>query len=312
MTNPAYSAIFVTLTLASIAAWLVSLRYYAKSSEASKATKTPILQNSLVLLTALASTITFLINWANSPAHQPITSHVDGLLIVASLFAFVILFIQSRPALRGLSAFSLPLLALLYAWCICASSWSYKPFDLEQLKTLWLPIHLLCVYLGTLFAALASMTGLMYLFIQSRLKHKTPTTLKTLGRFASLETLERLIIISATSSFALFTIGLVTGLVIITSNHATLSAEDSVFWLIPKIILATIAWLLYAIIMNVRHATSFRGSRAAWLSVLGFVLLLAVYSIVIAMPTHQPQTQSADTTTTPPLITTTSTQNGGA
>jgi len=34
--------------------------------------------------------------------------------------------------------------------------------------------------------------------------------------------------------------------------------------------------------MNVRFATGFRGKRAAWLAIAGFVLLLGVYGIVTA------------------------------
>ena len=35
-------------------------------------------------------------------------------------------------------------------------------------------------------------------------------------------------------------------------------------------------------VMNVRFATGFRGKRAAWLAIAGFVLLLGVYGIVTA------------------------------
>ncbi|QQE11766.1 cytochrome c biogenesis protein CcsA [Planctomycetota bacterium] len=289
LTNPLTSAALVLLTLITIAAWLLSLRRFKEQPNDTPSLPPSKLQNTLVSLTAISTAIIFLYRWLFSSDNlQPLTAHVDGLLLIATLFALSIRYFLAKKALRGLAAFALPLLAIILAWGICAASWSYKEFNLDQLQTIWLTIHLIGVYLGTFFAAIAAITGAMYLFIQSRLKHKTPSTLKTLGKFASLETLERVIITTATLGFAIFTIGLVTGLTILTTSLEDIQADGAMFWLYPKIILAVIAWAVYAIIMNVRYATSFRGARAAWLSIFGLVLLLAVFGIVMAMPEHKP------------------------
>ncbi|QDU33703.1 Cytochrome c biogenesis protein CcsA [Poriferisphaera corsica] len=300
-TNHITSILLVILTLMSIAAWLIALRRFRHQPDTGSESERIFLersirsQNVLVLFTAIVSTILFVYRWiASDHTWQPLVSHVDGLLLIASLFSYIILYFQNRPNLRAIATFALPLLALLLCWGICASAWSYKQFNTSQLDTIWFTIHLFGVYLGTLFAAIAAITGAMYLFIQYRLKDKSPTTLKSLGRFTSLETLERIIIRAARIGFALFTIGLITGLVIITTRLADLQADGATLWLIPKILLALIAWALYAIIMNVRYATLFRGSRAAWLSILGLVLLLAVYGIVNIMPEHDASKTSSN------------------
>ena len=56
------------------------------------------------------------------------------------------------------------------------------------------------------------------------------------------------------------------------------------WWLAPKIVLAAGAWALYAVLMNARRASAFRGSYAAWLSIAALVLLLSVYGVVTAVP----------------------------
>ena len=55
-----------------------------------------------------------------------------------------------------------------------------------------------------------------------------------------------------------------------------------------KFIVALLAWLAFAVVMNVRYATAFRGARAAWLSIAGVVLLLAVYGIAVSLPPLPP------------------------
>ena len=48
--------------------------------------------------------------------------------------------------------------------------------------------------------------------------------------------------------------------------------------------LALAVWGIYALAMNVRQTTSFRGARAAWLCIAGLVLLLITYGIVVSLP----------------------------
>jgi len=41
--------------------------------------------------------------------------------------------------------------------------------------------------------------------------------------------------------------------------------------------------VIYALVKNVRHATAFRGVRAAWLSIGGLALLLATFALANAV-----------------------------
>lgn len=299
MANPLTTLTLVLLTLLSLGAFAAAIARLRRVEPATvsgdphpqAAAWASRLQGWLVGIVGIVSAAVFAYRWiALHGRWQPLAAHVDGLLLIAALFAGAILFIQSRPRLFGLSAFALPLLSLILAWGICASAWTYHPFDLPTLHPLWMAVHLGGVYLGTLGAAVAAIAGGMYLYIQSRLKRKNG--LEGLGRFASLEALETLIIRAATLGFTLLTIGLMSGVVILT-DPASLQGDAMGSWFIGKLVLAAAAWLVYALLMNVRYATRFRGARAAWLSIAGLVLLLATYGLVTALPDSYADAPSA-------------------
>lgn len=280
MRDPITTSVLVLLTLVALAASAIAVRRLVRRGDDPAGERVQAL---LVGACMLGSAALFLWRWLGVTGQwQPLAAHVDGLLLIAALFAGLVLFVQWRPRLFGLTAFASPLLALILGWAICASAWTYHPFDLQTLHPVWMAVHLAGVYLGTLGSAVAAIAGGMYLYVQRRLKQKADLTAAGAGggKLASLETLERLIVRSATLGFALLTLGLVSGLVI-------LSAEGAPDWrghFAWKITLAAGAWLVYALLMNVRYAATFRGARAAWLSIAGLALLLATYAVVTAIP----------------------------
>lgn len=220
--------------------------------------------------------------WLQGVAAWRLVAHVDGLLLIGGLLALAAWYVQTRPRLRGLAGFVLAGVSFALAWAVCAAAWTYHPFNLERLDPVWEALHLGGVYLGTLSAVLATAAGAMYLFVHRRLKaHKPPPAA---GRIASLETLETVIVRCSALGFILLTLGLVAGVVVIThiaDEHPRLGGP---WWLSPKIVLSAGAWALYAVLMNARRASAFRGAYAAWLSIAAMVLLLSVYAVVTVVP----------------------------
>lgn len=231
----------------------------------------------MLLAVALGALGLLGVRWVLGHSWSPLRAHVDGLLLIASLLALSTLYIQARSRLTGLSAFSLPLLSVILAWAVCASAWTYRPFELDTLHPVWKAVHLVGVYVGTLASAVAAVAGVMYLYVEKRVKAKRD--LRGMLRVASLESLERTIQQSAGLGFLLLTLGLVSGLVIIQSESQALGPG---WWYSPKVVLAFVAWLAFGLLMNVRYASAFRGRRAAWLAIAGLLLLLGVYGLVTA------------------------------
>ena len=281
------------LTLAALFASIATLRPPRKLSPDQPRKSTPpwlpiIVGSSFVLLLARAVT---------AEAWQPLRAHVDGLLLLATLLGGTLLYLRSRHRMIGVDQLGLPLLTLLLAWAICASSWTFQPF---AIASVWNTVHLTSVYTGTFCSALSALGGGMYLQAQSRVRHKITPPHET-GK-PSLERLETFIIRSATLGFALLSLGLLTGLIIILAAGGQTTMGPG-WWHSSKVLLSLAAWASYALILNVRHGSRFRGARAAWLSIAGLVLLLATFGIVTKL--HH----NSRSTTQP---TPTSTQEGGA
>lgn len=278
MTDPATSIPLILMTLLGAAASAVALRrlFGRRGREAGGPS---VLQQAVVVVVALGCIGVLLVRWLGlRNSWSPVESHVDGLVLMCALFAGAVLYIQSRPKLRGLAAFALPLLTLLLLWAICASLWTFRLFRQDSIEPAWMVFHTTSTYVGLLSCAIGAIAGAMYLFVQRRLKAKQAVP----GRLASLETLESLIIRSATLGFVLLTLSLISGVVLVARDPgATALGID--WWLSPKVLLATLAWAVYALLMNVRHASAFRGRRAAWLAIAGLVLLMATYGAVEAI-----------------------------
>ncbi len=290
MSNLLTSLTFLLLTLLSLVAWAAALHRLRHPSDSGKP---GTLQQWLVGTICMGSGALFFVRWlAVHSRWQPVAAHVDGLALMAMLFAGVILYVQNRRRLFGLSAFALPVLTFILAWGICAATWTADPFDLGTLHPVWKGMHLVGVYLGTLCAAVAAVAGGMFLFVQRRLKHKQG--LATFGHLASLEALETMIVRTATLGFVLLTLGLIAGLVVLSETASTTIN----WWYGPKIALAVTAWLVYALVMNVRYTSRFRGTRAAWLAIGGLVLLLVTYGLITALP----QKKQGEKTTAPQLV----------
>lgn len=273
--------------LIAIVAAVVALRHRrVGQTEAGKRT-----ERILVAICGSVSGLLFIYRCVVVHAHlPPIEAHVDGLLLIAALFSGIVLFLGVRERLPGINAFALPLLIVLLAWAFCSSWWTFEPF---AFSSAWKTVHLLGVYLGTLSVAIAAVAGAMYLVGQRRLRLKQSQPGSPLP---SLERVESVIVRTSAVGFAMLTVGVVTGLIIIGSNDS--SAMTAGWWYSPKVVLGTIVWILFALLMNVRHATVFRGARAAWLSIAGFVLILATFGAAVASARQAPPIDSAADTPT--------------
>lgn len=210
----------------------------------------------------------------------PLQSHVDGLSLLAALVGVVVMWSYWTRRLRGLNVFLLPVMALATLWGVCAGWWSWKPFDIGGV---WTSVHLFSVYIGALSVAAAAAKGALWLYVDRQLRARSHQAqrLHRLGALANLESIEAGITRSATIGFVLITIGLVTGLIIVTGGASRLGPG---WWYSAKVTLAAAMWAIYALVMHVRFVPTFRGRRAAILSIVGLVLLIVVLGIAQALP----------------------------
>ena len=201
----------------------------------------------------------------------PINDNFDALVWLAALLALFVAYVQGRRPLPGLEWFIMPVVILLL---ISAAVFGrLAPHDYKTVgKDTWLWVHSATAYGGAAVFAIAAAMGGLYMMSSRLLRRKKSPPLK----FASLERLEHMMMASVTIGFALLTIGTVTGFV--RMFEQTQKPAHT------KLLLAMLAWAVYAVVMHSPINPVFRGRRAAMLSIFGFVLMIGTLIAVQFMP----------------------------
>jgi ABC-type transport system involved in cytochrome c biogenesis permease subunit len=204
----------------------------------------------------------------------PLEDNFDAMIWLALLLAAFVAYVQRTRPLRGLDWFVTPIVILLLV--AAAVFGRAKPH--EYLDTTWSWVHRVTAYGGAVAFAVAGAAGGMYLIANRRLRNKR---LAPGAGFGSLERLEHLTLLSVTLGFALLTIGLITGLVRVLGGGNPLGPD---WYTQPKVLLTFVAWGVYALVLHSPINPSFRGRKAALLSVVGFVLMIGILIAVQLMP----------------------------
>lgn len=212
----------------------------------------------------------------------PLEDNFDALVWLGLLLALFVVYTQRTHPLRGLDWFVLPIVVLLLV--AAAVFGRAKPH--EYVDTAWSWVHRVTAYGGAAAFAVGCAGGTMFLIVSHRLRSKSA---RPAGHrppvLGSLERLEHLMLASVTLGFALLTIGAVTGLAKIAESVGSGRTPLGPHWFLnPKVLLSAGAWLVYAVVLHSPINPSFRGRRAALLSVLGFVLMIGTFVAVQFMP----------------------------
>ena len=127
-------------------------------------------------------------------------------------------------------------------------------------------IHILCALLSYAAFLVAFISGLLFLVQERQVKRKTLGVL--FHRLPSLAALDRINFRSIGFGFALFSAGLLFGLIEMRVVVGRWWVGDS------KLYLAAVAWCAYLLLWMLRLRSTLRGRRVAILSILGFSLIL--------------------------------------
>ncbi len=196
---------------------------------------------------------------------------VTNLHEASSFYAWAILvlffFLESRYKLGLLGCFIMPLIFVL----MLSSSMlprELKPLD-PLLRSYWLPVHTLLAFLGNAAFALSFVIGIMYLVQEYYLKSKHPSGL--FSRLPSLQSLDEINYRLITLGFPLLSLAIITGAVWSETAFGTYWRWD------PKETWSLITWFIYALLLHARLVAGWRGRRAAFLSILGFIFVMFTF-----------------------------------
>ncbi|HVO32822.1 MAG TPA: cytochrome c biogenesis protein CcsA [Elusimicrobiota bacterium] len=185
-------------------------------------------------------------------------------VFIAGLYG-AIAFSMDIPIL-GAFVMPLPFALLTYAW--------FRKPDLEMLSAsffqTWMALHIPMMFVAYALLAIAFGVGVAYLIQEHQIKMKHPTAL--VYRLPPLADLDRLIYRLVSFAFPLLTAGIVIGGFWAARRWGRFWGWD------PKETWALITWLIYAGYFILRFGVGWRGRKAAYLSMIGFVVILFTYA----------------------------------
>jgi len=224
-----------------------------------------------LLVAALAHT--FLIGMQTMEVHHiPLASLPTAVSTFVWLLTLSYLYLEITTEERTMGVFILPIVVGLQT--ISVVSPGVEKAD-PVLDSPWFWVHvasLLCAYASF---ALAGMLGLTYMLQFKEIKKKHLGYLYS--RLPSLLTLDTMNSRAMTIGWVFLTIGVTVG-VIWTAQSRALAPENPNLQMMslddPKIFFAVLTWVVYSFALFARNRLGWTGRRAAWLSFVGFAIIL--------------------------------------
>ena len=206
--------------------------------------------------------------------HTPITNLHESLSFFSMTIIGVFIIFERKYHVFILGSFVTPLALLLM---LASSQYSSAIPELPPaLKSKWLFIHTTLAFLSYATFAVAFGAAIMYLIQERFLKKKRLGSLYQ--KLPSLDMLDDINYRCLTLGFPLLTVAIITGAIWAETAWGTYWSWD------PKETWSLITWLIYAALLHGRLTTGWRGRRAAYLSIVGFFILLFTFLGVNLLP----------------------------
>ena len=204
----------------------------------------------------------------SSVGFPPVTNMHDAMSFMAWAVIGIYLLVLLRYKIRVIGAFIAPL-----AMVLMLSAYSLPkgitPIVSQHLKTFWLPVHILLVFLGNGFFAIAFAVAIMYLIQEYQLKSKKIG--KMYHALPSLDVLDNINHKALLWGFPLLTLGVITGTIVVQQMRGGfLEWGQRELWTL-------MIWFLYAILLHGRVYSGWRGRKASNVSIAAFVILLITF-----------------------------------
>lgn len=235
----------------SLAAYFLSLFFYAVSLFFSNKLL-PYLGRFFIICATHNLTFYLLKRWYLA-GRPPLSNMFESLVVFSWAIALVLILIDVRYKIKSICALAslMGLSALGYASLLDKTVAPLLPV----LRSNWLAIHVFTCFIGY--------AGLTVAFVASAI-----SLCKQRG---ANENLDRISYKMVGFGFLFLTIGITSGSVWANSAWGSYWSWD------PKETWALITWIIYAIYLHSRLRAAWKGRRAAWISVIGFLVMLFTY-----------------------------------
>jgi cytochrome c-type biogenesis protein CcsB len=196
------------------------------------------------------------------------TNLYESLIFFSWCLVTAYLVITMKYKVPVVGAFVMPITLILMAAAALLPEKGISEIP-PALQSNWLPIHVTLCFMGDALFAMAFGTGIMYLIQEKQLKSKRPGAFYY--RLPSLDVLDSMNYRALTIGFPLLTLGIITGSVWAQYAWGSYWSWD------PKETWSLITWLIYAAVLHARFTVGWRGRKAAWFSIIGFMAVLFTF-----------------------------------
>ena len=226
-----------------------------------------------ILLVAACLVHTFIIGMQTTEAgHLPLVGTTGAVSVFVWLSSLAYLYTETTSNERSMGVFIVPLLAVLQT--IPAFSNYQVTTRPPVLESPWFVLHVSSLLFAYASFALACVIGVTYVLLFKELKAKHIGFFY--ARLPSLQVLDAMNARAVTIGWLFLTVGVVVGGVWASQAQAEFSDPrvQAMSLLDPKIFVALLCWLVYSFELYARRAIGWAGWRTAWLSTIGFAIVL--------------------------------------
>jgi len=216
-----------------------------------------------VLRGAVFAHFLYLIARGWTEGHLPLASVYDFLSATALALAAVYLYLEMRQGIRTTGIFVLPLVLLIQL--VASAYGSMVPVTTPPINPIWFELHTLAAVLGYGAFFVSAIYGILFLLLYREIKGNRLSFFFT--RMPPLETLGRMNVSAASAGLVLLALAILMG--IGWGKAAGLHPFGD-----PKTWLTIAAWAILAFAVLAYHRLGWRGPRAVYASLAGFMVLL--------------------------------------
>ena len=218
----------------------------------------------------------FLVVLGYQRRHFPITNLPESLCFFAWCITLTFIVANFRYKINVLGAFTLPLVSLLtiFSELLWEENYSIPPL----LKSRWLYFHSSVAFLAYAAFFLTFVSGVLYLIQEKELKTKKFRFLYF--RLPSLQVCDELLHRSLFVGFIAMTFTIITGAFWAQQAWGSFWSWD------PKETASLVTWAIYFVLVNYRLSAGWRGRRAAYISIIGFVSTLFTFGVNWGLHTY--------------------------
>lgn len=238
---------------------------------------------------ALLSTTMILISRAGESGHAPFSNLWESMMLFvwATNVGYLIMEYKHKFKILGVAVMTFEFMAMLSAFALpykyksaeplnpaLQSKWHWMSdllarWDLQSYAIGWLDFHVFATFVG--YAGFAIAFGLSIIYIFKERQETGQSKSRLMAAFPDARIIDELSYRAIAWGFPFLTIGIISGAVWADYAWGTYWSWD------PKETWSLITWFVYAAYLHARVTRGWRGRKAAWISIAGFLAVIFLY-----------------------------------